>query len=70
MKQPQARPALMTTSEAAKYLRLGVSTLERHRGLGTGPKFVHLGNKRSVRYRLADLEAWCRPVTSTSEYEA
>jgi len=47
---------LLTQKEVA--LRLGISerTLERHRVIGTGPRFVRLG--RLVRYRLSDLIDW------------
>lgn len=49
------QPALLTTTQAAKWLGLGVSTLEQARVTGINcPKFIKIG--RSVRYRLADLE--------------
>ena len=47
---------LLTTIEAAKYLALGKSTLERWRLTGEGPKFVKMGD--AVRYRLEDLDAF------------
>jgi excisionase family DNA binding protein len=47
---------IMTTAEAARYVRLGRPTLERLRVSGKGPIYVKLG--RSVRYRKADLDAW------------
>ncbi len=58
---------MLTTHEAARYLRLSKRTLERLRLTGTGPRFVRLG--RSVRYRPPDLEAYvnARVVSSTSE---
>jgi excisionase family DNA binding protein len=58
---------LLTQAEAAELLCLGERTLERLRLVGGGPKFVRLG--RSIRYRLADVEAWvaARVVGSTSE---
>jgi predicted DNA-binding transcriptional regulator AlpA len=58
---------LLTQREAASILRLSERTLERFRFTGAGPKFVRLG--ASVRYRVADLEAWvtARVVGSTSE---
>lgn len=59
--------ALLTTKQAAEYLGLGVSTLERHRCFGTGPRFLKLSNGKTVRYRREDLEAWCVPLHSTSE---
>jgi predicted DNA-binding transcriptional regulator AlpA len=61
---------LLSQREAATYLHLSVRTLERFRVSGTGPKFVRLG--RSIRYRLADIEAFIasRIVGSTSERPA
>jgi excisionase family DNA binding protein len=58
---------MLTTHEAASYLRLSARTLERLRVQGTGPKFVRLNH--SVRYRQQDLEAYiaARVVASTSE---
>jgi excisionase family DNA binding protein len=58
---------LLTTKEAADYLRLGKPTLESFRVKGIGPKFLKLGG--SVRYRRTDLDAWLasRVFASTSE---
>ena len=56
---------------AAPYVGLAVSTLQKKRTLGGGPKFIKLG--RAVRYRVADLDAWlaAQPVlSSTSEAKA
>ena len=47
---------LVTTSEAAGYLRLKKNTLEVWRVYGKGPKYLKLG--RLVKYRLADLESF------------
>jgi excisionase family DNA binding protein len=60
---------MLTTHEAASYLRLSPRTLERLRVSGTGPKFVRLGH--SIRYRQQDLDAHvaARVVASTSEKE-
>jgi Helix-turn-helix domain len=44
------------TSEAAKYLRVGASTLSKLRVFGGGPVFLKLG--RRVVYERADLDAW------------
>lgn len=62
-----ATPPLLRTHEAAKYLSLGIPTLEKLRVYGGGPNFVRLG--RSVRYRPADLDAWLesRIYSSTSD---
>lgn len=61
---------VLTTLEAASYVRLGKPTLERFRVSGDGPLYCKLGG--SVRYRKADLDLWleaCR-VRSTSEGSA
>lgn len=59
------------TPEAAKYLGIGQSTLERKRIDGTGPKFRQLGAKIIV-YALADLDEWASQNvrSSTSERSA
>ncbi len=58
---------IMTTKEAAGYVRLGKPTLEHYRITGYGPVYCKLGG--AVRYRKADLDAWLesRLVKSTSE---
>jgi excisionase family DNA binding protein len=48
--------SLLTQREAARFLRLSVRTLERHRAAGTGPDYVLIG--RLVRYRAEDLSGW------------
>ena len=57
---------VLTTVEAAQYVRLGKPTLERFRLTGGGPIFCKLGG--SVRYRRTDLDTWLesRLVASTS----
>ena len=50
------QPELLTTREAAKRLCLSVSTLERYRVTGEGPRFRKIG--RWVRYTPEDLERW------------
>ncbi len=61
-----AQRRMLTTPEAASYLQLSVTYLNKMRVSGTGPVFVKLG--RSVRYRQADLETWiaARCFASTS----
>ena len=61
----------LRTGEAATYLGIGQSTLERKRIDGTGPKFRRLGGKIVV-YCIEDLDAWAsqQVFTSTSEAEA
>ena len=58
----------MRTDEAANFLRLSRSTLEKMRLSGDGPPFIKSG-KRIVLYKLVDLEQWLegRKVKSTSE---
>jgi len=58
---------MLSTPEAASYLGLGKSTLDKLRLRGGGPKFITLG--RRVVYDAADLQAWVesRKRTSTSE---
>ncbi len=47
---------VMRVKEAADYLGLSASTLNKWRVTGKGPKFVKLG--RVVAYRLSDLHEW------------
>ncbi|ACH40489.1 MAG: hypothetical protein ACD_55C00119G0007 [uncultured bacterium] len=63
-------PALLTTAEAAAYLKQKPSTLEQHRWQGVGCPFVKIG--RSVRYRQADLDAFleARVFSSTTEAQS
>lgn len=49
---------LLTTEEAAKYLRLSPRTLERYRVTGEGPRFLKVG--RLVFYRQSDLDEWLK----------
>lgn len=51
-----ARNHMLRTSEAAKYLNISSSTLNKLRLTGGGPRYVKLG--KSVVYDLADLNAW------------
>ena len=50
-------PALLTTTEVAKILRVDRSTLSRWRSEGIGPKVIWLG-AASPRYRRVDLLAY------------
>ena len=65
---------LLTTVEAAAYLRLSPRTLERFRVEGTGPKFLKAGAGKRARvlYEPAELKAWLERFAfkSTSEYGA
>lgn len=66
------RPRLLTTHEAADYLRLSARTLERYRVDGTGPAYSKAGPglRAKVLYRIEDLEVWLQgfQYSSTSEY--
>ena len=57
---------ILTTPEAAQYVRLGKPTIERFRLTGEGPRYAKLGG--AVRYRRCDLDAWLesRLTSSTS----
>lgn len=48
---------LLSTKEAALYLNLHPSTLEKWRVYGGGPRAYRLGAK-AIRYRRADLDAF------------
>ena len=48
---------ILRTADAALYIGLAPSTLEKMRLRGDGPKFTRLG-ARAVGYCLADLDAW------------
>lgn len=57
----------LNVSEAAQFLGLSVSTLNKMRLTGTGPPYMKLG--RRVLYDLPDLQAWAaeRKRNHTSE---
>lgn len=55
-KRPSHEP-LMTTAEAAAYLRFPVGTVRMWRTRGTGPTYIKVNNAQ-VRYRVEDLDAW------------
>ncbi|MBF0437336.1 MAG: helix-turn-helix domain-containing protein [Magnetococcales bacterium] len=67
MQKTEAKPHFLRNDDAAKFLSLGISTLEKMRCTGGGPKFSKLG--RCVVYAIPDLLAWAeaRAVSSTSE---
>lgn len=48
---------LMTTDEAATYLRFPAKTVKDWRRRGSGPAYIKV-NGAHVRYRLEDLNAW------------
>lgn len=59
----------LTVREAANYLRVSKSFLDKARLTGTGPPFVRLGKR--ILYIREDVDAWIRKqlYRSTSEYE-
>ena len=63
---------ILTTSEAAKVVRLSPRTLERLRVSGEGPRYIKAGpgKRAKVLYRESDLTAWLEQFSfgSTSEY--
>ncbi len=65
---------MLTTTEAAAFLRLSPRTLERFRVEGTGPKFLKAGAGKRARvlYDPGELKAWLERFAfkSTSEYGA
>ncbi|WP_083929086.1 helix-turn-helix domain-containing protein [Hyphomicrobium zavarzinii] len=68
---PAQGEQLLTTCEAARYLRLSPRTLEGFRVRGSGPRFIKLGSglRSRVLYHPADIRAWlARRFSSTSEY--
>lgn len=58
----------LTPKEAAAYLRVSKSYLDKLRVYGGGPKFLRFGRK--ILYRKSDLDLWAaaRCFGSTSEY--
>ena len=66
------RPAdpVMTTEEAARYLKIGVRTFLRLRATGEGPPGARVG--RQWRYRRSALDAWLaeRETTQGESSEA
>ena len=53
----------LRVEEAAEYLSLAVSTLNKLRMRGLGPCYIQLTCRR-VAYDLSDLEAWVDPVAT------
>lgn len=56
---------LLTTEEAAEYVRMGRQTLNKWRHLKVGPSYVKLG--RSVFYKVADLDAFVSASSVSTE---
>ena len=58
---------LLTTEEAARFLRVSVSFLSKARVRGDGPRYRKLS--RSVRYTKTDLLLWLKACAKTSTAE-
>ncbi len=56
---------VLRTPDAASYIGLAVSTLEKMRLTGTGPEFLRLG-LRAVGYRRESLDAWLQECARRS----
>ncbi|MGH6774581.1 helix-turn-helix transcriptional regulator [Brucella tritici] len=54
--------------QAAAYLGLSKSTMDKLRHFGGGPRYFKLG--RSVIYDVADLDAWRNERSATSTWQA
>lgn len=69
MIQTKPETTIMNVQQAAVYLGLAVSTLNKWRCHGGGPVFIKMG--RAVRYRVEDLEKFLNTsaTDSTSSYE-
>ncbi len=69
---------LLTTEEAATFLRMSASTLSKLRCSfhGSGPTYIQncvagaQGPNSTVRYRLGDLKAWIQANAVTSTFHA
>jgi hypothetical protein len=61
--------ALWTSRETAAHLRISERELARKRRTGKGPRFMRLGDEKTVRYDPPDVEEWLETlkVSSTSE---
>jgi predicted DNA-binding transcriptional regulator AlpA len=60
---------VLTAPQAADFLKLSVSTINKLRTYGGGPKFIKLGSRR-IGYLKSDLLEWlqsCSRCASTSD---
>lgn len=67
---PEGQKRKLRTKEAAHYVGLSPSTMEKRRVYGNGPRYTKLG--RVVVYDVMDLDAWvsANSRTSTSDLGA
>lgn len=68
MDNPITERRLLRVRDAADYLGLSKSTIDKLRVRGTGPAYSTIG-RRIVLYAVSDLDAWvaARRRTSTSD---
>lgn len=60
-----AQKRILRTAEAAEYVGLSSSTLEKQRLNGEGPQFIRLGG-RAIGYDLKDLDDWLERQRETA----
>ena len=61
MSEDLLKAKVVTEKVAAEMIGLSVKTLQNHRYLGLPPTYVKLG--KSIRYRVADLQAYLDECT-------
>lgn len=59
---------VLPPSAAAEYLGTSEAMLKRWRSCGSGPRFLVWG-RRTVRYRLADLDRWLEAQPTAGNVE-
>lgn len=62
---PRIENTLLTEAQTAQRLQVSIRTLQGWRLSGGGPPFIKLG-RRSVRYRMSDLDRWIEEQRRTS----
>ena len=67
MSEESLKAKVVTEKVAAEMIGLSVKTLQNHRYLGLPPTYVKLG--KSIRYRVADLQAYLDECTVMSREE-
>lgn len=63
--EPTSNLEILSSAEAADYLRSAKSTLAKLRCYGGGPKFVRQ-SARKILYRRIDLDEWLTSRTQSS----
>ena len=59
----------LDVADAAEYLGLSASALNKYRSAGKGPRYLRIGNR--VFYRMADLDAYVeKGVVETTDSRA